>query len=198
MNSWEDLYRKLYLISPKEPSKIVVEGFKRLKHKNCKALDIGCGKGRNSAYAATLGCDVDSVDLVDVNKFYSLNEEIRSKIKFNKQSVMDFDIKQGNYQAVIATRIFQYISPEDMHKLIKRIGNGLTKDGLLMMNYTASGGLLDRDDICIEKYHHTPSEIIDDVGKSNLIIELIRKGSDNSNGLSNNPMESYEILAKKI
>ena len=197
MDTWADLYEKLYLMSPKDPSDIVVEGFQKVKTP-CKVLDIACGRGRNSVYAASLGCEVDAIDIEDVNIFRTLENKIGERINFSKKSIMDFGIKESNYGTVIATRFFQYISPENIQELLKRIGKGLVEDGLLMANYTANGGMLSRNDIEIEKYHHDLRHITDELYGNSLNLELIRKGEDTSTVLPERPeVETYEFLARK-
>lgn len=53
-----------------EPSQIVLDFAQFLQQKQfnaCQILDIGCGKGRNGAYLASLGHRVNGIDLVEEN-----------------------------------------------------------------------------------------------------------------------------------
>ena len=68
MDTWKEIYgNKSSEINTFEPSKIVKEVFKIKLHVE-KTLDLGCGNGRNSAYASKFSTEVDCVDIVDIKE----------------------------------------------------------------------------------------------------------------------------------
>jgi cyclopropane fatty-acyl-phospholipid synthase-like methyltransferase len=57
MERWQSAYReRKFSIDSNKPSKVVAQGFERLVVlPGFRALDLGCGNGRNSVFAAILG-----------------------------------------------------------------------------------------------------------------------------------------------
>jgi len=127
MKNWERFYKKeKSFIKTNEPSKIVLKGFEMLNLQpgDCHhILDLGCGNGRNTIYAAQFNISVDAVDLENLNFMQNIPENISNNIIFQKISVMDFNIKPKTYVGIIATRLFQYLKPSEVHLLLGRIRN---------------------------------------------------------------------------
>ncbi len=197
---WRNVYlEKEFSIETSKPSEIVTAGFERLElPKNFRALDLGCGNGRNSIYSANLGGIVASVDLANLDFKERLPDEIKDRISFYEMSVMDFDVKPETYTAVIASRLIQYLNEQELNVLFNRIEKGLTKEGLVMLSYTASGGIFDKPDIHVPKYKHHIDEIRQTFQDNGLEILLL----DGKSGVTThvpyvNQNETYDILAKR-
>ncbi|HBU06944.1 MAG TPA: hypothetical protein DEB09_02580 [Candidatus Magasanikbacteria bacterium] len=197
---WRETYKeKEFTIDTTKPSEIVVAGFEKLRlPENFKVLDLGCGNGRNSIYAATLGGLVESVDLVDLDFKKDIPEKTSGRISFHEMSVMDFDIKPDEYTAVIASRLFQYLTKSELEVLFGRIKEGLTNEGLVMVSYTASGGIFDKSDIHVLKYKHAIDEIRQTFQNNGLEIVLLEGKSGVATHVPyENPNETYGILIKR-
>lgn len=197
---WEKAFKEgCFSIETTKPSKIVIDGFKRLKlQRGFRVLDLGCGKnGRNSVYAACLGGIVDAVDWVEPN-FMELSDETNRRISFHGMSVTDFDIKPETYDAVIATRLIQYLDAQDLRDLFGRIAEGLTREGLLMLSYTASGGIFNQPNIRVQKYQHNINEIKRMLQNNGLEIVSLEGGSGVATHVPyESQNEAYDILAKR-
>lgn len=188
-----------FSIETTQPSQIVMKGFEKLPlPADFRALDLGCGNGRNSVYAAALGGRVDAVDVEAIDFKQNLAPEIQDKITFHKGSVMDFEIQPETYTAIIATRLLQYLSPEEMHILLGRIGRGLTGDGIAMFSYTASGGVLDRPDMDVPKYQHSIETVKQELEATGLEILGLDQGASVTTHVPYQvPLESYDILTRR-
>ncbi len=197
---WEEAYRaREFVITTANPSGIVTVGFGRIcLTVDFRVLDLGCGNGRNSIYAATLGGQIEAVDLVDLGFKEETPEEIGNRIIFYHMPVMDFGIIPNKYTAIIATRLIQYLPESEVDILFARIKDGLTNEGLAMISYTASGGIFDRPDIDVPKFRHTIGEIRQTFRNNGLeIVSLEGKSGVATHVPYANPNETYEILVKR-
>jgi SAM-dependent methyltransferase len=200
MSDWNKLYGKnRFSIETDKPSEIVRKGLRELQlSPNFRALDLGCGNGRNSIYAAQLEGLVDSVDLVDLGSFENLNPSLKNKISFYEQSVVDFDIVPNSYSAIIATRLIQYINPSELSILISNIEGGLISNGILIINYTSSGGVFTQPEINVPKYQHSIATVSHLLKTSGLKITSLYEGEKTSTHVPYRvPVNTYNILAKK-
>lgn len=200
VKGWRETYKeKEFTIETTKPSEIVLAGLDKLRlPKNFKVLDLGCGNGRNSIYAATLGGLIESVDLADLDFKKDTPEKIRDKISFHEMSVMDFDIKPKEYTAVIACRLIQYLTTSELEVLFGRIKEGLANEGLAMISYTASGGIFDKPGIHVPKYKHTIDEIRHTFQNNGLEIVLLEGKSGVATHVPyENPNETYNIIIKR-
>ena len=64
-DKWNKKFQnKLQLLTPREPSKILSNFVTRVNSK--KALDLACGSGRHSIFMASMGYNVDAVDISSI------------------------------------------------------------------------------------------------------------------------------------
>jgi tellurite methyltransferase len=94
-----------------------------------RALDAGCGEGKNAAFLAELGCDVTAVDIselaiVNAKKLHSL-----SKVRWLTEDLMVSSFPLDSFDIVIAYGVFHCLSSpreiEDLHFALA----GMTKKG---------------------------------------------------------------------
>jgi len=198
MDSWQEIYDSgAFEMKTREPSLVVREALTK-GTKNQRILDLGCGNGRNSIYAASLGYLVDAVDEVCLDFLGEVNPETLERINFHNASVMDFRIDQRAYVGVIMTRLIQYLSLEEVRRIFDSSSKSMSGGEILMLNYTASGGSLDKQEINVRKFCHNVNEIVELLENSSLDVFSLKKGSSKSTHTNYDlPVESYDVLARK-
>lgn len=197
MEKWERAYNeKKFSIKTDEPSLLVNEVLSCLKP-NSRILDLGCGNGRNSIFLAKGGHQVDAIDVADLEFMKNIPEEIKKKINFSKGSVLR-EFNPDSYNLVIAARLLQYLSPNEVKLLIASIAPSIIDGGKLLISYNTAGGIFDRKDIQVEKYSHS-IDCIETVLKENAFKNIdIRQGGNMSKYVPyEGPIKTFDIIATK-
>lgn len=95
-----------------------------------KALDLGCGSGRNSLYLQLLGFDVDAVDKSEMS--ISNLQEIIANDHLSHINASIYDINQanlkGNYDLIISTVVMMFLQPDRILDIIHNM-QSITKTG---------------------------------------------------------------------
>lgn len=96
-----------------------------------KALDVGCGQGRNTLYLNLLGFQVDAFD-VNQMSIQKLNEIIqKEKLENIQTSIRDLNQSQhidGQYDFVFSTVVMMFLEAKTIPPLIQNMQNA-TKSG---------------------------------------------------------------------
>jgi 2-polyprenyl-3-methyl-5-hydroxy-6-metoxy-1,4-benzoquinol methylase len=116
-----------------------------------KALDIGCGNGRNSRYLAKMGFQVDAVDFsaksIETAKKYPNNESVN----YINLPFKDIKMAPGEYDFIYDSGCLHHIKPHRRAQYIKKMFNLLKPGGYLgLVCFNESGGANVSD---IEVYH---------------------------------------------
>lgn len=127
---WTDEYQAGGIPSSRRmsPSGAVVWALERLRKTHCRlrtAIDVGCGKGRNSLYLADQGLEVTAMDftpsaihaLENTAKERGLAERIRPVIH---DVTEPWPIGRIDVDLVIDAYCFKHIAPQDMRVAYKR------------------------------------------------------------------------------
>ncbi len=153
---WEEAYRaKTFLMNTVQASSLVCEIFPELRP-GSRALDLGCGNGRNAIFLAQQGNFVDAVDIADIGKWHLLSPEARKRITFIQGSVLDREYQHESYDLALAIRLFQYLPARGVETLIGLVSRALKPGGLFLIAYTSSGGIFDEESVAVEKHAHAP------------------------------------------
>jgi len=197
VHPWETVYKQnKFKITTLKPS-IVIESNKHLFSQGNTVFDIGCGNGRNSIFLANKGCIVDAIDVADLKWLEQIPEKVRKNIHFQKQDVTHFKWVYSFYDAVILTRIIQYIDIKSLDDLIRNIFESLTKKGILLISYNKSGGIHTKEEINVPKFVHD-LKIIETLLSKFFKEVQISKGSSTSVHVGyTGPIESYDIICFK-
>lgn len=95
-----------------------------------KALDLGCGSGRNSLYLNLLGFDVDAVDKAELS-IAKINQIIQDD-KLNNIQANVYDINQANlsgeYDFIISTVVMMFLQGDRIPAVINNMQT-ITKSG---------------------------------------------------------------------
>ncbi len=200
MPDWGDAYRRgTFSINTREPSEVVKKGLSRLHiDEEPKAVDLGCGNGRNSIYASESGFMVDAVDKVYLGFLEGLPQGIKNRINFHQNLVKDFQMHSSTHLAVIVTRLIQYLPLHEVKDLFGRSAEGLTTNGVLMITYTASGGIFSRPEVDVEKFQHPAQVVREELQRTGLDIVFFQQGTNKSVYTPYQATaEIYDILAQK-
>ncbi|WP_085247160.1 SAM-dependent methyltransferase TehB [Gilliamella mensalis] len=114
-----------------------------------RALDLGCGSGRNSLYLQLLGFDVNAVDKSE----QSINnlQQIINDENLNHITASNYDINQANlkgeYDFIISTVVMMFLQPDkipdilhNMQAITKRGGYNLIVCAMSTADYPCSVG----------------------------------------------------------
>jgi SAM-dependent methyltransferase len=125
------------------PDESLISCFDRGLLKQGKALDIGCGKGRNSVYLAKRGFDVDGVDFskTSIEMGKQIAKEQSLEVNFLCQSIFDFEGKPESYDFIYDSGCLHHIKPHRRNQYLKTILKCLKPDGYFgMICFNLKGG----------------------------------------------------------
>lgn len=98
-----------------------------------KALDVGCGRGRNAIYLAQHGYHVDAVDanphavniLDTIIEAESLDSIQTTVVDLNQQTTID-----GQYDVIICTVVMMFLAPDTIPTLISEMQKATKAGGI--------------------------------------------------------------------
>jgi predicted TPR repeat methyltransferase len=156
MHEWSRYWRRGFKVLNTGPSTVVESALEKSEDSSNKnALDLGCGELRNSIFLASNGYSVDAIDIKRPALLLRLNKRIR----FKKRDISRLSLPSEKYGLVVCTRVMQYLSPDDLEKILGQISKSLDSKGILCLNYTVDGGLVGRDDSPVKTYSHKVTEV---------------------------------------
>ncbi|WP_392561588.1 SAM-dependent methyltransferase TehB [Orbus sturtevantii] len=117
--SKEDYGNKKYDLMPPntelvDTCKIIYQG---------KALDLGCGSGRNALYLNLCGFDVTAVDKMDLNVTKVNNIIKQDELTRIQAHVYDINQStlQGEYDFIVSTSVMMFLQPEKISAIIQNM-----------------------------------------------------------------------------
>lgn len=108
-----------------------------------KALDIGCGNGRNSLYLSTQGFNVTGIDISDnsINWANELSESYSNKPYFVCESLFNFEDEHNSFDFINDSGCFHHIKPHRRNNYFEFILKYLKDDGYFSMTcFDLNGG----------------------------------------------------------
>ena len=125
------------------PDENLISYFDRGLLKHGKALDIGCGNGRNSFYLAQRGLEVNGVDFskTSIEWGRQMAKEQSLKVNFLCQSIFEFENKPESFDFIYDSGCIHHIKPHRRNQYIKTILKYLKPDGhFAMICFSLKGG----------------------------------------------------------
>jgi SAM-dependent methyltransferase len=96
-----------------------------------RVLELGCGHGRNAAYLAGLGCDVDAVDF-SAQAIERARERARpaaGSVTFQCCSIFDAQLTEGSYDLVYDSGCFHHLAPHRRRDYVELVTRALRPGG---------------------------------------------------------------------
>jgi 2-polyprenyl-3-methyl-5-hydroxy-6-metoxy-1,4-benzoquinol methylase len=97
------------------------------------ALDVGAGLGQNSMFLAEQGFTVEALEK-DPDIALKCKEKLEASglnIKTVINSIEDHVLEENKYSLIIAAWVFQYISPEQIPAVLKKLEKALIPGGFM-------------------------------------------------------------------
>jgi cyclopropane fatty-acyl-phospholipid synthase-like methyltransferase len=108
-----------------------------------KALDVGCGNGRNTFFLAENGFDATGLD-ISKSSIEWTNEHKKNQsgtLRFVNQSLFDYKSDKEEFEFIYDSGCFHHINPHNRDKYLSIISNYMKKDGLFsMVCFNLKGG----------------------------------------------------------
>ena len=166
-------------------------------HVGDSVLDIGCGNGRNSYFFASKGIYVDCFDVADLGWMSNVPENIKSYITFSTSTIENWKWKKNHYKGVILARVIQYVSDTELQTLFQNIHDSLTEDAVVLISYSTSGGIHERNEIKVPKYIHPLKTVEASLRKLFQNVEITQGSASSVHVNYSGALESYDIIAYK-
>lgn len=128
------------------PDESLVEWFGA--HRAGRALDLGCGNGRNAAFLARRGWRVDAVDLSSTALAWAREGTAGLDVRFQQCSVFDARVEPGAYDLVYDGGLFHHLPPHRRPDHRALVDRALAPGGRFAMTCfrpEAGSGLTDRE-----------------------------------------------------
>lgn len=128
---WDEAYARHGLMWHAEPNALLAEVASQLPVG--RAIDLGCGEGRNSLYLAGLGWTVTGIDFssVAVEKARRLASEQGLAVNFEVHDVRSFEPEQESADLVMA--LYLHLAKEDRRRVLAAAANALSPGGHVLV-----------------------------------------------------------------
>lgn len=130
-SKWDNKYSSEEYFFGTDPNDFLKEEIEKLAPG--KALFIGEGEGRNSVFAATLGWEVDCIDVSEVGKEKALKLAGNNNVKINYEigDALNYNYLNDTYDAVVL--IYFHVDKELRANFNRKIINTLRNNGSLIL-----------------------------------------------------------------
>jgi len=114
-----------------KPCDIVVDSIKHLSS-SAKVLDLGCGEGKDSFFLAKNNFNITAIDVAEegIKKLKEFAEKKKLKIKADSSDIKSYLENCGEFDAIFAMNVLQFIDEKNIFKTIKQIQSKTKPNGL--------------------------------------------------------------------
>lgn len=128
---WDARYAAAEMLWTAEPNRFLVEVTSELAPG--RALDLGCGEGRNAVWLARRGWRVTAVDFarVGLEKAYRLAEESDVQVDWRLEDVLAYRPARRGFELVIA--LYLQLEAEPLATVLGRAAEAVAAGGTLLV-----------------------------------------------------------------
>jgi len=96
-----------------------------------RAVDLGCGHGRNAIFLASHGFSVEAVDYSQAAIDWARErvKETGTQVQLRHQSVFDLNLEAGSYDLVYDSGCFHHLPPHRRRRYVKLVVDALRPGG---------------------------------------------------------------------
>lgn len=99
-----------------------------------KALDLGCGQGRNALFLAKQGFSVVGVDKKEASIAFLRDKAKSLDIELFNRNLLDFPIRKEEYDLILGMNVFNMVSKREFEAVVEKIKKGLKKGGIFILS----------------------------------------------------------------
>lgn len=112
-----------------------VKEFLKIENKQGKAIDIGCGAGRDTVFLIKNNWSVLAIDREDTRDIISskLNDEELKRFRFSKQEFENIELERNDL--VVANFSLPFCNKKDFKELWKKIVESISENGYFVGNF---------------------------------------------------------------
>ncbi|PYI50352.1 class I SAM-dependent methyltransferase [Paenibacillus flagellatus] len=123
------------------PDENMVRHFEEGRLRPGRALDLGCGPGRNALYLAGAGCEVDAVDLSQKGLDWARDRaaERKADIRFRHGNAFELDFPPHAYDIVYDSGCFHHVPPHRRETYLDLLDRVLKPGGHFGLTCFAGG-----------------------------------------------------------
>jgi tellurite methyltransferase len=153
----------------KEPSPTLRTFLRMSRLRGGRALDVGCGDGRNSIFLARKGYAVDAFDLskVAVSKLQKASSGLGLSIRCTVQDARAFHFPTSCYDLIVASTILDHIGESELRPVVEGLKQSLKPNGYVcvtVFNTSDPGNAINSDRSSefsyMVKHYFRPNELL--------------------------------------
>jgi 2-polyprenyl-3-methyl-5-hydroxy-6-metoxy-1,4-benzoquinol methylase len=119
-----------------KPGEHLVGYFQHGRLRAGRALDLGCGNGRDAVFMASRGCVVDAVDLAQeaLNWGSELADNAGVEVNFIKRSIFALEFEPQSYDIVHDSGCFHHLTPHRRISYLSLLARALKPAGHVVLS----------------------------------------------------------------
>jgi cyclopropane fatty-acyl-phospholipid synthase-like methyltransferase len=137
MSNYNKIYKSNKSVWGSKVNPIIGKALKFFKTKQgLKALDLGCGQGKEAFFLAKKGFDVTAIDSSSaaIKQIKEKTKNYKLPIKSICRDVANYKIKKGGYDIIAAMNVLQFLEKKEVMNLINNVKAGLRNNGLAVLS----------------------------------------------------------------
>lgn len=193
MQNWSQYYKNVKI---KNPNSNVRELIENIKIKPGKAIDLGCGRGRDSIYLLKHNWEVISIDKNDTSEIIleQLTKTQKEKFTFITQNFENF--KSQKCDIIVTNFAIHFSNKQEFDNLWKKIYNSINSGGYFVGTFLGEKDLWNTKNKSMIFFNKNEILKLFENYKIITIKEIEREGSAFEE--ENKHWHIFDIIAKKI